>query len=399
MKVWFFFSHNRFSGILNLEIYSLFFEKGEIAMLMPLNIDSALISLLDLIFTANLIPFIGLIFMLIFVCINPLFEKRQTKLFLAAIIVNLVLLAAISADYIFANIEGENIFIWRRVTSFMNFAACPVIPFLLFHIFRQDEKIRKPYYIPLIFNAILCCFSMFVNIVFFITEENHYERGVLFFVPFLTAIIYIVLLIVRPSARHVQSKRVERAFLLSIIALLVVCMFMEVAMGLHFLSWIGSALGLFLYYLLLTIHSYIVDPLTGTYNRLMYSRALSRLGEDAHYLVSLLDINDFKLVNDLHGHDAGDAFLIRFTDIVNRHLPSGSTLYRIGGDELTVISKTSDIVRFDAAIKDARAEAAAYDIRFACGSAIHMPGDELDAVLKRADDRMYEDKKQMKANS
>lgn len=184
----------------------------------------------SLVLNSNFVPFAGLVFMLVFACINPLFEKRQTRLFIVAILVNLVLLAAISADYIFETLHYENMWIWRRITSFLNFAACPVVPFLLLTIFNRAET-KKIYYLPITVNAVLCFLSMFVNIVFFISEENTYARGPLFFLPFLTTVIYILVLIVKPSARHVQSRRVERAFLLGIVALLVGCMILEIAGG------------------------------------------------------------------------------------------------------------------------------------------------------------------------
>lgn len=352
----------------------------------------------SLVFNSNLIPLLGLIFLLFFACINPLFEKRQTRLFIVAIVVNLVLLVAISADYIFAQLDYETMWAWRRVTSFLNFAASPVIPFLLFNIFQQ-KKVRKAYCIPLILNAAVCFVSMFVNIVFFISTNNTYSRGPLFFMPFLMAVIYIVILIMKPAARQAQSKRFERIFLLCIIALLIGCMILEIAAGLHFLSWDGSALSLFLYYLLLTMFSFTVDPMTGAYNRLMYSRSLARLKPNTHYFVSVLDINDFKLVNDVHGHDVGDAFLIRFTEIIDRNLPAGSTLYRIGGDEFALISKLSDSALLYAAINMARTEAFKNDIYFACGTAEYSVGDDLAAALRLADERMYQNKNEMKAAS
>ncbi len=351
-----------------------------------------------LIINSNLIPLLGLVFLLFFACVNPLFEKRQTRLFIVAIVVNLVLIVAISADYIFAQSDYEAMWAWRRVTSFLNFAASPVIPFLLFNIFQQ-AKIKTAYCIPLIANAIICFVSMFVNIVFFINENNQYGRGPLFFMPFLMAIIYIVLLIMKPAARQAQSKRFERIFLLCIIALLIGCMILEIVVGLHFLSWVGSALGLFLYYLLLTMFSFIVDPLTGTYNRLMYSRSLARLKPNAHYFISILDINDFKLVNDMYGHNAGDTFLLRFAEIIDHNLPSGSTLYRIGGDEFALISRLSDPALLYAAINMAKTEALKNDIYFACGTAEYSVGDDLSAVLRLADERMYQNKNEMKAAS
>lgn len=353
---------------------------------------------LDLIINTNLIPFIGAVLLLAFACMNPLFDKRQTRLFIIAAIINLVMLAAISADYVFAKLDYDGMWAWRRVTSFLNFAACPLIPFLLLKIFER-EKVSPWYNVPLITNAILCFISIFVNLIFFISEENTYGRGPLFFVPFITAIIYIVLLIVKPVTKHAKSRGMERMFLFAIIGFLVLCMFFEVALGYRFLAWDCSVLGLILYYLLLTIHCFIVDPLTGAYNRLPYSRRLAGLGGRSHYLIAILDINDFKQVNDLYGHDAGDAFLIKFVQIVSRHLPKGATLYRIGGDEFSILSKNMDRAKFASHLEDAREEAGRHDISFACGIAEYHPHHNIDDVLKQADSLMYQNKSEIKAHS
>lgn len=82
----------------------------------------------------------------------------------------------------------------------------------------------------------------------------------------------------------------------------------------------------------------ITDPLTGVLNRRgLEVRALGADVNDAHSSVLLIDIDDFKSVNDQHGHSAGDVVLrltaMRLTTSAGRH----ATVARLGGDEFAVL--------------------------------------------------------------
>ena len=84
------------------------------------------------------------------------------------------------------------------------------------------------------------------------------------------------------------------------------------------------------------------DPLTGCLNRRSIGPATDRLiaeaaarGEAVAFV--MLDLDNFKQVNDVHGHAAGDALLHEAALRIVRHLPSGALLARIGGDEFACV--------------------------------------------------------------
>jgi diguanylate cyclase (GGDEF)-like protein len=86
------------------------------------------------------------------------------------------------------------------------------------------------------------------------------------------------------------------------------------------------------------------DPLTGLLNRRSFDAALgdalaqvSAAREEGVALV-LFDFDDFKLINDLHGHPAGDAVLRSVGQAAARALRRGDRLARIGGDEFAVLA-------------------------------------------------------------
>ena len=82
------------------------------------------------------------------------------------------------------------------------------------------------------------------------------------------------------------------------------------------------------------------DSLTGLLNRRGIDAAIAeRLADapDAAYALALIDVDDFKAINDTHGHDAGDAVLRELARSMREFFPTESVLGRNGGDEFLVM--------------------------------------------------------------
>ena len=102
-----------------------------------------------------------------------------------------------------------------------------------------------------------------------------------------------------------------------------------------------------------------VDPLTELPNRRAFERELARSlayvkrhGTGAALLY--LDLDDFKRVNDRHGHSAGDAMLRAVASVLGRHVRESDVVARIGGDEFALLLWNCDEA-------DARAKALALE--------------------------------------
>src|SRR5690606_15538832 len=83
------------------------------------------------------------------------------------------------------------------------------------------------------------------------------------------------------------------------------------------------------------------DPLTALNNRrALYLRAPQLLEQASPAnpgALLLIDIDHFKQVNDLHGHDAGDRLLVILSDLIRDALPQGALAARLGGDEFVIL--------------------------------------------------------------
>lgn len=149
------------------------------------------------------------------------------------------------------------------------------------------------------------------------------------------------------------------------------------------------------------------DPLTALDNRrALYLRApqlLKQASPASPGALLLIDIDHFKQVNDLHGHDAGDRLLVSLADLIRGALPHGSLAARLGGDEFVILLR---------GISGAAAQALGQDLREAFAqrartmfatpepvslsigaSLFDQPDMELSHWLKRADDALYASKR------
>ncbi len=154
------------------------------------------------------------------------------------------------------------------------------------------------------------------------------------------------------------------------------------------------------------------DPLTGAFNRRRFIELaeahLARANHDQKPTsVLLLDIDDFKRVNDRHGHEAGDRVLKTVAETCVRALRPGDLFARWGGEEFVALLPTAGKDdAFDVArrLRDAVARAAVQaggqriGVTVSVGVATQSEGNgDLDALLSQADRAMYSVKRSAKA--
>ena len=83
-----------------------------------------------------------------------------------------------------------------------------------------------------------------------------------------------------------------------------------------------------------------MDPLTNIYNRYGFDELAEEMiakNPNAHYVVALFDIDDFKFINDIYGHFYGDRALKNLADSMKKSFPSDALLGRNGGDEFCIL--------------------------------------------------------------
>ena len=149
-----------------------------------------------------------------------------------------------------------------------------------------------------------------------------------------------------------------------------------------------------------------LDPLIGLPNRRGFMRQLEalivrvqRYGD--HGAMLFVDIDGLKVINDTHGHLAGDEALIRVSQMLVGGVRSGDCVARLGGDEFGILLEHAD--EAIAAETEARLieriaacefthEGAALPLGVAIGVGIITADDDAEAIMDRADEAMYRKK-------
>ena len=76
-----------------------------------------------------------------------------------------------------------------------------------------------------------------------------------------------------------------------------------------------------------------IDNMTGLLNKTAVQREISKVCENSQGVLLMIDLDSFKLVNDLHGHAIGDMILIKFAELIKHVIRSTDIAGRMGGDE------------------------------------------------------------------
>jgi diguanylate cyclase len=154
-----------------------------------------------------------------------------------------------------------------------------------------------------------------------------------------------------------------------------------------------------------------LDPLTRVSNRGSFNRAIEQwvtahrqTGEP--FVLAMLDLDDFKKVNDDHGHQVGDRVLLYAAQWFSNYLRRGDFLGRYGGEEFVIMLADSEFTQAEAQFADLISNVAActYDyskdgqertVKFtvSCGLAEFSFDETAEDLLRRADEALYEAKR------
>ncbi|WP_457744810.1 GGDEF domain-containing protein [Sulfurimonas sp.] len=149
-----------------------------------------------------------------------------------------------------------------------------------------------------------------------------------------------------------------------------------------------------------------IDSLTQIFNRGALDKYLTSicsknsLKHELHLL--MLDIDDFKKINDIYGHAAGDKVLIFLSNLLRKTLRDGDKLFRYGGEEFTIIlnriENNSCMEITQRILKSVSSNRLIYkgkslSITVSIGSTVYYDGDTPNELLERADRALYKSKK------
>jgi two-component system cell cycle response regulator len=153
----------------------------------------------------------------------------------------------------------------------------------------------------------------------------------------------------------------------------------------------------------------MIDALTGLYNRRFAEQRLAaevaRSARKGHPLtVVLLDLDDFKYINDTYGHPAGDLVLQEFAAALNRAIRGGDLAVRMGGDEFLLILPECNHEQLQLVLNrigpvELSWEGRKFPVKYSAGWKEYVTGDQPETMLVAADHALYANKRASKSTS
>ena len=153
-----------------------------------------------------------------------------------------------------------------------------------------------------------------------------------------------------------------------------------------------------------------IDPLTRVANRGGFDLELARLVASGRSLsLALVDLDDFKQINDTHGHPVGDLALQTIAGWIAADLRRTDYIARYGGDEFALLLFGARVRSVERRLADMLSKLSerrlsyqrnnvtcAIQLSMSCGVAGYLPGDTPASLLRRADEALYAAKRQGK---
>lgn len=321
-------------------------------------------------------------------------------------------------------VDGNHLAISRTLNYVVTMLYYVSNPFIcLLWLMYTDYKINESrngllrrirlYVIPCAISAVLSILSLFTGWLFIIDTNNNYMRGPYFWIMAFVALFYLVLSF-GMSFRDVVlngwegNKNVNIHLVIFPIGIIVASIIQIMFFGVSII-WVCAMIAFASIYINIQNGEISTDHLTGLYNRRRLDEHFQRrmkLRKKDHLLFAIMiDLDDFKKINDEHGHAAGDNALIEVSELL-RQVCKGSDdfIARMGGDEFVVLgerTKTEDIIRLMDNISSAAAEynfshKLGYLLQPSMGYSVYKKDDTTNSFFATADQAMYRNKQERK---
>ena len=387
-------------------------------------------SLSDYLYVSNLLNSIFCLFIVLFIRVvletkNDSASRRSFKKFVTIVLVCLV---ADMCSYIFDAHTYPGAYVLNHISMFASVLLTVFVGYRfnhlfdrLFHIKRtpKQERIHTLIYcLPTAITLVLLIANLFTGFLYYVDDNNVYHRGTWYFISCFLQYVSFSHAIVRARLEkhnmiNAPMKREKmRKTVLCFGAVVLFFGFLQVLMGGKIaLHCFGLTAGVFVMFVRFLDDQITQDRLTNLNNRYALEAYIQdktrsyegRANNPNRLYLILLDVNDFKMINDRFGHLEGDNALRCIADAL-REMSLGSRkklfVSRFGGDEFAAVLEARDeesVARFAERLKqilEDRTIGWSYRIDICMGYAAYRgPGTGMLNWIAEADVELYENKR------
>jgi len=221
-------------------------------------------------------------------------------------------------------------------------------------IFTYTKYTKKwlIFLLPIAINSILTLSNQFTKYYFYIDSSNTYHRGKIFYVMIVISYTYIAIFLFYLLLNRTKIKRNDfNSFILLLIFPIIgtVLQISYYGVGITWPMFCITYLGI---HLIIQQSIITKDYLTGIRNRGSIDQEIENLiykakTKNNEFTGFMFDLDNFKVVNDVYGHDEGDELLKEFSKILLNTFRRSECVGRLGGDEFMVLVDNSELVNIE----------------------------------------------------
>ncbi len=208
------------------------------------------------------------------------------------------------------------------------------------------------YFLPIALNLSLSIYSLYDGVIFSISDENVYMRGSMFYINVIINLGYLfystLICLIHAIKEGNLIKKNELYTMAAFILPPMLGGIIQVSFYGLSLIWVCLSISLLLMYMNIQAHMISIDTLTGINNRWQLTRYLEtktkNISEDKALFVFMIDVDEFKSINDKYGHAVGDEALINTANVLKKYCgQTHNFLARLGGDEFVIVAEADSI--------------------------------------------------------
>lgn len=332
----------------------------------------------------------------------------KSTIFRWLIITTIVMLVLEILSWIYDGEPGRMNFFLNNLFNFLFTAFNVVIvglwaSYIDYIIHEDKERLKRRWFYlhPTIIIFLLSVINIFYPILFIVSDENLYSRLPLIWISIiLTGVYYFYALCMVIKNRKYLNSNVLFGVLVFLVLPMIAALFQLWFYGL-LLIWPSTAIALIFSYLIFETTSSSRDFLTGAYVRMRAEEFIKiLLKKRKFFAVVMVDLDDFKVINDTFGHHIGDDMLVEMTGILKKVFNEKSIVSRYGGDEFLIVvdgARIGDMQFYRKQIQQLLENSDsiyAQAQKFSYGVAIceNVEVWTMEAIITAADNNMYLDK-------
>lgn len=341
----------------------------------------------------------------------------QYKLFVTLVILNMSLIVIDILSWVFNGLPGSLNYLCNIIFNLILYIATPMVPSvwvlytycLVYNDENKLKNIRTAIIIMLMINACIAFVSLFTSWYFYVDEANIYHRGLWFPIHavYCEFLLFYSFIFIISKRKHFQKNQLY-SIMVFFIAPLAGTIIQTLNYGVSY-NWTGITISLLIVYFNMQSKNLNTDYLTGINNRLHLQNYIKEKirssSEKRTFGAIMIDIDNFKEINDKFGHVIGDEALKDAVQILRSCLRRDDFIARFGGDEFLVVIDVQTLETLVDTIKRIRNKTdmfnvlsgKPYNLSFSLGYDIYNVHAKMnsDVFINHLDQLMYDDKNKM----